>query len=269
MAMPTWLDVESYFTGSIFVLVFVFCSVAGVGLVRRWFELDRLRHVHDVSGNMFSVGGTLYAVLLGLIVVDAMQTFQMARQTVEKEANALANVYLLAQRLPPQPAARLQSLCRSYAHEVIEREWPMMDAGQVHEAVRNISLQLVNEATQLEPVTENQKALYPSLVQETLELRDERRARTGIALHDLPAVEWFVLCVGAVITVVFSYVFHVESYRLQLMMVGMVALLIGLNLYLVVLFSRPFSGDLHVDAEPLVRNLMLFDGIGDALLRRD
>jgi hypothetical protein len=67
-----------------------------------------------------------------------------------------------------------------------------------------------------------------------------------------------VLCTGAVITVVFTYLFRLESLRVQVAMTGMIALLIALNLYLVVLFARPFSGDLHIDPVPFLTDLRIF-----------
>lgn len=113
--MSSLFDIQNYLTGSLLIAVFVLCSVGGVGIIRKLFELDRLKHYHDVSGNMFSVGGTLYAVLLGLVVVDAMQNFQSARLTVEKEADALSNIHILAERMPKAASQSIRQLCRAYA----------------------------------------------------------------------------------------------------------------------------------------------------------
>jgi hypothetical protein len=212
---------------------------------------------------MFSVGGTLYAVLLGLVVVDAMQTFETARLTTEKEADALANVYLLAERLPAEKATPIQALCKAYAADVITTEWPLLAESRFDAEAFSLAYRLMQEVVDFEPVTENLKAVYPLLLAQTLELRDQRRTRTNMALHGLPTVEWLVLCTGAVITVVFTFFFRLESYRIQLAMTGMVALLIALNLYLVVLFAYPFSGDMRVAPYPFVANLKIFGGLID------
>jgi hypothetical protein len=44
----------------------------------------------------------------------------------------------------------------------------------------------------------------------------------------------------------------------------MVALLIALNLYLVILFGNPFSGDLHVESEPFQTDLEISERINIA-----
>jgi hypothetical protein len=92
-----------------------------------------------------------------------------------------------------------------------------------------------------------------------MELRDQRRMRTTIVTHGLPVIEWVVLCLGAIVTVTFTYFFRLDSFKVHLTLTGMVALLIALNLYLVVLFGNPFSGDLHVEAEPFQTDLEIFE----------
>jgi hypothetical protein len=44
--------------------------------------------------------GVIYAVLLALVVIATWEEFGRARLTVEEEANALAEIFWLAHRLP-------------------------------------------------------------------------------------------------------------------------------------------------------------------------
>ena len=81
------------------LLVIVFSCVLSVGgmlVVRRRVPYETLASYHEVAGYLLSIIGTLYAVLLGFVVVDAMTKVQEARITVEQEANAVANVFLAA-----------------------------------------------------------------------------------------------------------------------------------------------------------------------------
>ena len=48
-----------------------------------------------VASYLLSVVGTLYAVTLGLIVVDSLGKFAEARMTTEGESNALADLILI------------------------------------------------------------------------------------------------------------------------------------------------------------------------------
>jgi hypothetical protein len=253
------LSVESYLSGSILIALFVICGQIGFILCCRLLKQDSLKQFHDVAGNMFGVCGTLYAVLLGLLVVDAMQTFQSARRTAEKEADALATIFILAERLPQEKMLKVQALSKSYATRVVDIEWPMMNHGLMDPKSRNLSLQLLREINDFEPKTESQKTIYAQLVQEVLDMREHRRDRSSMVSHSIAAVEWVVLGVGAIITVVFTYFFRLQSLRVQQAMIGMISLIIALNIYLMVLFGYPYSGDLHVNADRFRMNLKLFD----------
>ena len=131
--------------------------------------------------------------------------------------------------------------------------------GKVNYEARRTAIQLMREVSTFEPVNENQKAVYPQLIQESCQVWDNRRARTNIAQFGVPAVEWFVLILGGVVTVVFTYFFGIESLGAQILMTSMVSLLISLNVYLVVLFGAPFSGDLQVSSEALKLDQKIFE----------
>jgi hypothetical protein len=105
--------------GSILIFSVSLLSVLGLLVVRKYFDLDKLRSCHEVGGYLLSVVGTMYAVLLGLIVVDAMTKFQAAREIVEQEANSLADVFLLAESLPPEKCRKIRVVCNDYVKEIL------------------------------------------------------------------------------------------------------------------------------------------------------
>ena len=78
------MQLDSYFGGVVVVLLSTLASVAGLLITRKLVDLNKLRASHEVGGYLLSVVGTLYAVLLGLVVVDAMQKFHVARDVTEK-----------------------------------------------------------------------------------------------------------------------------------------------------------------------------------------
>jgi hypothetical protein len=253
------MGIDSYPVGAVLITLVTALSVAGLLVVRKRCKPDELRKCHEVGGYLLSVIGTMYAVLLGLVVVDSMTKFQQARNVVEAEANCLADVFMLSERLPAAKAKSVQELCNFYCNQLIEKEWPAMTKGNIAQPARRAAIRLIHEVTNFEPTTENEKAIYPQLVQEACQLWDNRRARTNIAQYGVPNIEWTVLIIGGVVTVVFTYFFGLESAGAQIVMTSMVSLLISLNLYLVVLFGAPFSGDLAVGEEAFKVDKMIFE----------
>lgn len=254
------MKIDSYVFGFILVTSTTLFSMAGLLMVRKYFQIDKLKSCHEVGGYLLSVVGTMYAVLLGLIVVDAMTKFQTARNLVEQEANSVADVFLLANSFGEPKCDKVRVLCNKYVNEVLEAEWPAMRDGNISIEARKAVVALMKEVMAFEPVTENQKAIYPVAIQEACEVWDFRRARTNMAQHGIPTVEWVVLVIGAIVTIVFTYFFGLESAGAQLAMTGMVSLLISLNMYLVVLFGSPFSGDLTVRPDAFKVDKMIFEG---------
>ena len=117
------------------VVVPVLVAVAGLWLVQHLVP-TRLREEHnDVAGFIYAVVGVAYAVLLAFVVIAVWEEHEAAKDAVESEANELAGVYFLADRLPDR--ARVQELARSYARVVVEEEWPMMEEGASSERARS------------------------------------------------------------------------------------------------------------------------------------
>src|SRR5919112_4478843 len=112
--------------GVLVVLVVSAAAVAGLMLVQRFVSSELREQHNDVAGFVYAGVGVVYAVLLALVVIAVWEQYQRARETVETEANALAEIAWLAHRLPESERHQLQEQARSYAREVVDQEWPLM-----------------------------------------------------------------------------------------------------------------------------------------------
>src|SRR5215208_150217 len=90
-------------------------ALAGFELVQRLVPADSRQRHNDVAGFIYAALGVIYAVLLALVVIAVWEEYQAASETVEQEANAVAEIYWLANRLPEPQGTHLQELARSYA----------------------------------------------------------------------------------------------------------------------------------------------------------
>ena len=94
------------------LVVFGAClaAVLGLALVQRLVPTAIRKEQNDVAGFIYAVVGVIYAVLLALVVIATWEEFGRARITVEAEANALAEIFWLAHRLPEPEGRELQEL---------------------------------------------------------------------------------------------------------------------------------------------------------------
>jgi hypothetical protein len=239
------LQLDHYSQGipaiALFVLAVIVCQI----VVKRVLGHEAIRRCHEVGGYYLAIVGSFYAVLLGLVVFDALGKFEAAEKGVETEGKSLLAVSVMLKQFPQQEK-KLETLLIDYLDEVVNVEWDLMENNQISKKARQDMMGLISEGMKIEPQTENQKALFPILAGELISAWEARRDRTRVTNQGVPSAEWAILLLGSVITITFTFFFTIESSAIYLLMSGMVALLISMSLYLVLMFGAPFSGDMRV-----------------------
>src|SRR4051812_10091908 len=133
---------------------------------------------HDVGGYLLSVVGTMYAVILGLIVVDSLGKFQQARLTTEQEANSLADIILLSNQLPNPKRDQIEKHAMEYVDALVAYEWPAMDRGEHAPEARRAAMRLIDAVSSFEPRTEREQAIFEAQLAAICQFWDSRRTRT-------------------------------------------------------------------------------------------
>src|SRR5918998_1745572 len=235
------------------LVVFGAClaAVAGLELVQRLVPSEKRQEHNDVAGFLYAVVGIIYAVLLALLVIAVWEHYQRARETVESEANGVADIAWLAHRLPEPERHELQEDARSYAQEVVDNEWPLMEQGLGGVQSLPEGWDLVDDmrATlqEVEPSTEAGQELYAEGLDQIDSLNDARRMRIVASKEGLPGVLWAVLVFGAVVAVGFTYLFGLQnSWAHRLMVVSLTAV-IALVLFTIGVMEYPFSGGARLE----------------------
>jgi hypothetical protein len=250
---------SSYLFGFVVILGTTILAVSGMLLVRWKVSLPTLAGYHEVAGYLLSVVGTLYAVLLGFVVVDAMQHMQDVRGLVSMEASGLANIFLCAEGLPEPKAAEIRVLCHEYAEEVINDEWMTLRQGKYSQKTFHSVFKIWKVITTIDPSTERQQNIQQQLLQEICSMTQNHRTRVISATHGVAPVMWLVLIVGGVFTVIFTYFFGVANLKVQTLMTVLVSVTLSLNVYLVWVFGNPMASDLGVKPGPFQLDLVIFD----------
>ena len=229
-------------------------SLGGLELVERFVPADSRRPHNDVAGFIYAALGVIYAVLLALVVIAVWEEYRAARETVEQEANAAADIFWLADRLPEPRGTHLQELLRSYAQEVVHREWPLMEQGQAplmtQERGTPAGWTLIDDIRQsiqdFEPRTKAEEQLYAEGLDQLDTLSDARRMRLVAAEEGIPGVLWAVLVFGGIAAIGFTYLFGLESTWAHRLMVVTLAAVIGLVLFTIGTMEHPFSGGARI-----------------------
>jgi hypothetical protein len=223
-------------------------------LVQRLVSAESRQRHNDVAGFIYAALGVIYAVLVALVVIAVWEEYQAASETVEQEANAVAEIFWLAHRLPEPEGTHIQERARSYAHEVVDNEWPLMEQGQaplmVQEQGTPAGWTLIDDirATlqEVEPRTPADAQLYAEGLDQVQRLADARRMRLVAAEEGVPGVLWAVLIFGGVAVIGFTYLFGLENTWAHRLMVVTLAAVIGLVLFTIGALEHPFSGGARI-----------------------
>lgn len=232
------------------ISLFVLASVAGTVLMQRLVPSELRKEHNDVAGFIYAVLGIAYAVLLGLVVVATWEQFQTARNTANREADELAEVFWLGDRLPQTEGHRLQELVRSYARVVVDDEWPLMARGQSSPRAWALVDEIRLTVQNMNPETGAELVLYDQGLERVHDLANARRDRLMETREGIPVILWVVLVVGAIVTVGFTYLFGMDSTTTHTLMVAALALVIGLVLFTIGSLEYPFSGGVRLGPEP-------------------
>ena len=232
-------------------------ALAGLELVQRLVPASSRRQHNDVAGFIYAALGVIYAVLLALVVIAVWEEYDAASVTVEQEANALAEIAWLAHRLPEPEGTHIQELARSYAEEVVHKEWPLMEQGQAPLMTQvqgtPTGWTLIDDIRanlqEFQPRTTADEQLYAEGLDQVQRLADARRMRLVAAEEGVPAVLWAVLIFGGIAAVSFTYLFGLENTWAHRLMVVTLAAVIGLVLFTIGAMEHPFSGGARISTE--------------------
>jgi hypothetical protein len=221
-------------------------AVVGLTLVQRFVPSEVRQRHNDVAGFIYAVVGVVYAVVLGLMLIAVWEEFREARVIVENEVNALAEIFLLAHRLPEPESVKLQKLARAYAKEAVEKEWLLMERGE--SSARDwVLIEDIRVSLQgIEPRTRTAQEVYAQGLDQIQRLADARRMRLVAAREAIPTVLWVVLVFGAISVIGFTYLFGLEADWAHRMMVVALAAVITLILLAIDSLDHPFSGGARV-----------------------
>jgi Protein of unknown function (DUF4239) len=204
---------------------------------------------NDVAGFIYAALGVIYAVLMVLVLIAGLEQYQAASETVEQEPHAVAEIFWLGHLLPEPEGTHIQELARSYAQEVVDKEWPLMAQGKAPLMTSQEGIPtgwaLIDDVRaslqEVESRTKAEEQLYAEGLDQVQILADARRMRLVAAEEGVPGVLWAVLIFGGIAAVGFTYLFGLENTWAHRLMVVTLAAVIGLVLFTIGAMEHPFS----------------------------
>jgi uncharacterized protein DUF4239 len=248
------------FTGNIVILVLVMAAslVFTLAMNRLWPPAQRYSE-SDQAGSQLSVLGTIYAVTLGFMLYTVWGEYKAVELNIELEANALRDIYRLAQGLPHDRAV-IGRLTVAYATEVVERDWPEMNRGGTPEESYEVNEDLWKALLSAAIEKPMEIAAHDHALSELTLLTQHRRTRLLQNHYEIPGIFWCVLLVGGILTIVSVSIFGSRQPRIHMLQVLSLTLLITLVMLAIADIDKPFQGWVRVSDYPFRRALETMRG---------
>jgi hypothetical protein len=247
-SLPNWLF-ELLTVG-----LFVAFSLAGLLPTRGWIRRMHVQRSHNDIVGFYLAGITvLYGVSLGLLAFGAWTTYTETEAKVAQEAGALSSLYRSVSGLPEPSRSLLQDDLRQYTRQVIDVGWPAQRRG-ILPTENSATLDKFQIDFELfEPVTEEQRILVADISRQFDALEESRSIRLDSVTSELPPPLWTLILLGALICIVVTWFFHMESLRMHIWMTAFMALLLGLMVFMVASLDNPYRGEVSVSPAPFER----------------
>ena len=246
-------------TSVIIVLASVLATLGFLFALRRRLPPAKLKDCNDAAGFYITIIGTIYAVITGFMLSGVWVEFDQASINAEREANCLVSVFRLAGALPTLQQTQVRDLARKYAEIMVNEEWSAMARRDVSQCGIEVTEQMWQSITHLEPHTSGEQNIVSHLLDELTNMTEYRRIRQLQSKNNLPGVLWLVLILGGIITISLPCLFGIDNVRLHVLYVTALACLVSVMLVAIGDIDSPFQGSVRVAPSGFKYALETFD----------
>jgi len=231
-------------------------------LLARRFLHEKVREGHnDVLVPLFLTAGTIYAVMLGFLVVVVWEAYGDAKENVALEASTLTTMYRQTNGMQADEIKAMREHIRAYTEAVVTKEWEIQakTGGAAPEARRQIA-EIYREYAHMAPDVAN-SSINREFLSQFSQVTAARNKRTLQAGEEVPWVLWFGLIGGATIVVAMSCMLYMDTGWPHMVMSGVLALMIGMLLFITIILSKPFQGALALEPGPFEHSLSVYKAV--------
>ena len=243
------------------LVVAVLVGAGGMWLAERTLSKPVSEGHNGALSPFMTCVGLVYGALLGFTIVVAWEQFSSAETNVSNEASTLTTMYRQTVGMPVPEQTQMRVLLRKYTGAVAGPEWDnAIRFGTGTESARDA----LNDMYRVLGSEESSVASSP-ISQKFLDqlgtLASERNQRILDAKPQIPGLLWTGLLFGGVVLLGLGGFMRLGSIRAHLLLLGAVAVLLGLLLFIVFWLDHPFGNQLGVTPAPFEQSLSVFDSI--------
>lgn len=252
-SLIAWLNsLTALELGLVFSGFFFLITMLGIAIIHPHIRraVHSKKQVNDVVIFVAANYGVVYAVLLGLMVVATFQITKDLQDHISQEASSLGTMYRSTDAYPEPLRSELRAQLLDYTHYVLDKDWPAHREGRVLPGGDH-RLQAIRQTLfSFEPKTASQQEIHREVLRYFNTMTSAREERVGAVFPSIPDVLWYALWIGALVTIVFLWMLHLDLIP-QIVFAGITAIFLGLMIFLIYAMDHPLQGAVSVEPDAI------------------
>jgi len=224
-----------------FVVVPGAIAVLGARIARRLFPGLARNEFRETGTIVLPATLAVYGIVLAFVIVNQYNDYASTRDQVQSEALNMEDVYRAAHGFSQPTRGELIATVDDYARTVVLREWNDLAHGHDNPRAAGDLDRMYALMWSYHPTQPATVALYQSALGFLHDAHVGRHHRVDAAIDTLPSVLVWFLVLGAIATVLASYLLGF-SRRHHYVVPTSLACLLGFTLLLSMELDFPFSG---------------------------
>lgn len=256
-------DTLILFLLSFFIVTF---SVIAIWVIGRLIPLHVRFQDNAVIGSVSQLIGVIYGVLASLMALYLLNNISYTADAVQREANAVADIYRDSRWLTDPSRTQLQALVKQYLNETINIEWPLMEKGEPLTDEGDVLIDKISNTVRGYHISNNSEMLIATnLVESIRGLNNAREQRIHMSSAALNGEIWTVILIGTFLVLAVNFLFAM-NYLLHVLVVSGASLMGASMIFLLVTLDRPFQGEFVVQPDAFTSILQFINKYPDKSL---
>jgi hypothetical protein len=167
-----------------------------------------------------------------------------------EEAAAVAALWRDVGSFPEPARNTLRTELKSYVRYVIDSAWPLQRRGVVPVGGMDRIERMQAVLGHFAPADAGQTNLHAETLHQFNEVLRFQHLRLDSVMNGLPAPIWWIVIVGALLTIGMTWLFVIQPFRAHVALTVILAMVIGLLTFLVAALDNPYRGAVYINTDP-------------------
>lgn len=241
--LPVWQGLLVLIIGSVSI------GILTVYIVRKLI-VNKLTKQHEKVGRLlFRVLAGLLALLISLSYANERLEHNRVRDSLEREAALIANVYLKLGVHNTPVADTIKEELIKYVEYTISDKWEEVNSNPYHSKMTETIIKVIGLAYQLVSESENQALAKKIIIQELNEVVNLMQIRFYARYALLPYLV-YILSVGILFMWIFFAIYNPDS--ISLIFLSLYNTFLAVLIYFIIMLSNPMVGGLKIKADAFI-----------------